>query len=56
MALVSEQTIPTERSPFVGEICANFADGGCRLASAADLYGRILGFLYQICIIYISIK
>jgi hypothetical protein len=56
VSLVQERTIPNERPPLVGEICANFADGGCRVASAADLCGRILDFLYRICIMYISVK
>jgi hypothetical protein len=45
MALVRERTIPTERPPHVGEISANFADRGCKVFSAADPYGRNLGFL-----------
>jgi hypothetical protein len=46
MALARERTIPTERPPLVGEVNANILRiEGCRVVSAADLYGRILGFL-----------
>jgi hypothetical protein len=46
VALVRERTIPTERPPLVGEVSAKpFADRGCRVVSAADPHGRILGFL-----------
>jgi hypothetical protein len=45
VVLVREQTIPTERPPLVGELRANFADRGCRVGSATDPHGRILGFL-----------
>jgi hypothetical protein len=43
VALVRDQTIPTERLPLVGL----FANGGCRVVSAADPYGRNLDFLYR---------
>jgi hypothetical protein len=46
MALVRERTIPTERPPLVDEVSANLLwIEGCRAVSAADPYGRILGFL-----------
>jgi hypothetical protein len=45
VALVRERTIPTERPPLVGEISATFADRRCRVVSATDPYGHILGFL-----------
>jgi hypothetical protein len=41
----NERTVPTERSPFVGEVSAKFADRGCQAVSVTDPYGRILGFL-----------
>jgi hypothetical protein len=45
VALVRNRTIPTERPPLVGEVGANFAVRGCRVVSATDPHGRILGFL-----------
>jgi hypothetical protein len=45
VALVRKRTIPTERPPLVGEVSANFADRGCRIVSATDPHGRIIGFL-----------
>jgi hypothetical protein len=37
VALVREQTLPTERPPLVGEVSANvFADRGYRVVSATD--------------------
>jgi hypothetical protein len=45
MVWVREQTIPTERTPLVGEVSVNFADRGCHVVSVTDIYGRILGFL-----------
>jgi hypothetical protein len=45
MVWVRERTIPTERSPLVGEVIANFADRGCHLVSVTDPYVRIFGFL-----------
>jgi hypothetical protein len=45
VAWVRERTIPTERSPLVGEVSANIADRGCHVVSMTDPYGRILGFL-----------
>jgi hypothetical protein len=42
VALVCEQTIPTERPLLVGEVSA---DRGCHEVSVTDTYGRILGFL-----------
>jgi hypothetical protein len=48
VALVREQTIPTERPPLVGEVSAKFCGlEGCRVVSAADSYGRNIGFLDQ---------
>jgi hypothetical protein len=41
MALVRKRTIPTERPPLVGEVSVC----GCRVVSATDPHGRILGFL-----------
>jgi hypothetical protein len=39
-------TIPTERSPLVGEVSANLLRiKGCRVVSKMDPYGRILAFL-----------
>jgi hypothetical protein len=40
--LISERTIPTERPPLV---CQLLRIEGCRMVSAADPYGRNLGFL-----------
>jgi hypothetical protein len=40
VALVREQTMPTERPPLVGEVVPTFADRGCRVASATDFHGR----------------
>jgi hypothetical protein len=37
--LVRKRTIPTERTPLVGEVNANFADRGCRVVSATDPHG-----------------
>jgi hypothetical protein len=46
VTLVRERTIPTERSPLVGEVSAKLLRiEGCRVVSAADLYGHNLGFL-----------
>jgi hypothetical protein len=45
VALVRKRTIPTERPQPVGEIRANLADIRCRVVSATDPHGRILGFL-----------
>jgi hypothetical protein len=46
MILVRERTIPTERTPLVGEVIANFfADRGCHVVSVTDPYDRILGSL-----------
>jgi hypothetical protein len=45
VASVCKQTIPTEQPPLVGEVSAKFTDKGCRVDSATDRYGRILGFL-----------
>jgi hypothetical protein len=45
MVLVRDRIMPTERPPLVGEVIANFADGGCHVASVTNPYGRILGFL-----------
>jgi hypothetical protein len=40
VALVREQTIPTEKPPLVREVVLTFADGGCRVVSATDSHGR----------------
>jgi hypothetical protein len=45
VALARKRTIPIERTPHVGEVSATFADRGCRVISATDPQGRILGFL-----------
>jgi hypothetical protein len=47
MALVHEQTIPTERPLLVGEVSANFVGRGCREVSTVNPRGRILGFIDQ---------
>jgi hypothetical protein len=39
VALVRKRTIPTER------LVPTFAGRGCRVVSATDSHGRILGFL-----------
>jgi hypothetical protein len=36
VALVWEQTIPTERRPIVGEISVNYADRGWHVVSVTD--------------------
>ena len=41
VALARERTIPTERSPPVGEVSANFLRiEGCHVVSAMDPHGR----------------
>jgi hypothetical protein len=46
IALVNKQTILTEQPLLVGEVSANFLQiEGCRVVSAADLYGCNLVFL-----------
>jgi hypothetical protein len=45
VVLVRKRTIMTERPPHFGEVSAKFADRGCRVVSATDPHGRILGFL-----------
>jgi hypothetical protein len=45
MVRVRERTIPTERTPLVGEVLSNFVDRGCHVVRVTDPYGRILGFL-----------
>ena len=41
VALVRERTIPTERPPPVGEVCANFLRvEGCHVVSATGPHGR----------------
>jgi hypothetical protein len=48
VGLVHERTIPTEIPPLVGEVSANFCGWmGCSVVSAAETYGRNLGFLDQ---------
>jgi hypothetical protein len=47
VTLVCEQTIPTERPPLMVKLVPTLADGRYRVVSAADPYGRILGFLDQ---------
>jgi hypothetical protein len=46
-AWVRERTIPAERLPLVAKLVTTFADRGCRVASATNPYGRILGSLYR---------
>jgi hypothetical protein len=36
-----------ERDIFLFLLIATFADRGCRVVSATDPHGRILGFLYR---------
>jgi hypothetical protein len=45
VALIHERTIPTKRSPLVGEVSTNFYGWVCLMASATDSYGCILSFL-----------
>jgi hypothetical protein len=46
MAVVYEQTIPTERPLLVGEVkCQQFVDRGCHVVSTTDPHGHILRFL-----------
>jgi hypothetical protein len=45
--LVRERTIPTERSPLVGEVSAYFSNRGCHVVSLTDPYRRNLGFLHR---------
>jgi hypothetical protein len=45
VARVRERTIPTERSPLVGEVSANFLRiERCHVVNAADPYGRTSRF------------
>jgi hypothetical protein len=44
-AFFRERTVPTDRPTLVNEVSANFEDRGCRVFSATDPYGSILGFL-----------
>jgi hypothetical protein len=45
VALVREQTTPTERQLHVGEVSANFCGKGCHLINSTYLHCRILGFI-----------
>jgi hypothetical protein len=45
VVLVYEQTILTERPPFVGKVSAKFVHTECSVVSAMNPRGRILGFL-----------
>jgi hypothetical protein len=46
VTLVRERTMPTERPPLVNQVSANFLHiERCRVVSAADPHGSILGFL-----------
>jgi hypothetical protein len=45
VALANKRTIPTERPPLSAKLVPTFADRGCRVVSATDPHGRILGFL-----------
>jgi hypothetical protein len=48
MSWVRERTMPTERPPLVGEVCANFfAVRGCLVVNPTDSHGSILRFLDQ---------
>jgi hypothetical protein len=40
LSSVRERTIPTERSPLVGEASAKFADRGCHVVSVTDPYSQ----------------
>jgi hypothetical protein len=54
--LVRDRTTPTEWPPLVGEVSANFwGIGGCRVVSAADPYGHILGFLDRRCYFFFQV-
>jgi hypothetical protein len=56
VSLVRERTIPTERPSLIGEVGADFfADSGSRVVSAADPYGRILGFLDRSCYFFFQV-
>jgi hypothetical protein len=43
--LVRKRTMPIERPHLSAKLVRTFADKGCAVMSAADLYDRILGFL-----------
>jgi hypothetical protein len=45
VALVHEQTIPTERPPLVDEVSANFCRWGVTWSAQRIPYGHNLGFL-----------
>jgi hypothetical protein len=47
VALVRKWTMPTKRPPLVGEVNAIFCGRECRVVSATDPHGHILGFLDQ---------
>jgi hypothetical protein len=54
--LSSLRTIPTERSPLVGEVRANFCgERGCHVVSVTDPYGHILGFLDRNCYFFFQV-
>jgi hypothetical protein len=42
VALVRERTIPTERTPLVGEVSAPLTDRECHVVSVTNPYARIL--------------
>jgi hypothetical protein len=45
MSSACERTLPIKRFRLSEKIVPTFADRGCRMVSATDLYGHILGFL-----------
>jgi hypothetical protein len=45
VALVCVRTIPTSDRRLTAKLVPTFADRGCRVISATDPHGRILGFL-----------
>jgi hypothetical protein len=45
IALVREQTIPSERPPPAAKLVPTFANGGCHVVVVTDFFGRILSFL-----------
>jgi hypothetical protein len=45
VVLDRKRNIPTERPRLSAKLVPAFADRGCRVVSATDPHGRILGFL-----------
>jgi hypothetical protein len=44
LALVREQTIPSEQPPLVAKLVSTFADRGYRMVSATDPHSCIMDF------------